>query len=139
MNKKFQRTLILVFEAIVQPPKTHFLTFSNKTKIMKITQSAVPAQFFLKMSRTWYISLVKCPHRDILFIIPDILLENFMVQDILFVQRGPDFLSPNSKMVPPPLIKWAQRAQNKLDMGYILPSTYLCITSIQTCKNGYNP
>ena len=49
MKKKFQKMLILVFEVIVQPPKTHFLTFSkmqkthygekSETKIMKITQS----------------------------------------------------------------------------------------------------
>ena len=39
-SKKFQTTLILVFEVIVQPPKTHFLTFSSETKIMKITHSA---------------------------------------------------------------------------------------------------
>ena len=32
--------LILVFEVIVQPPKTHFLTFSSETKIMKITYCA---------------------------------------------------------------------------------------------------
>ena len=38
-EKKFQTTLILVFEVIVQPPKTHFLTFSNEIKIMKITHS----------------------------------------------------------------------------------------------------
>ena len=40
MKKKFPKTLILVFEVIVQPPKTHFLTFSSETKIMKITHSA---------------------------------------------------------------------------------------------------
>ena len=34
------KTLILVFEVIVQPPKAHFLTFSSETKIMKITHSA---------------------------------------------------------------------------------------------------
>ena len=34
-----QTTLILVFEVIVQPPKTHFLTFSSDTKNMKITHS----------------------------------------------------------------------------------------------------
>ena len=39
-SKKFQTTLILAFEVIVQPPKTHFLTFSSETKIMKITHSA---------------------------------------------------------------------------------------------------
>ena len=39
-EKKFQTTLILFFEVIVQPPKTHFLTFSSETKIMKITHSA---------------------------------------------------------------------------------------------------
>ena len=38
-EKKFQTTLILVFEVIVQPHKTHFLTFSSETKIMKITHS----------------------------------------------------------------------------------------------------
>ena len=37
---KISKTLILVFEVIVQPPKTHFLTFSSETKIMKITHSA---------------------------------------------------------------------------------------------------
>ena len=35
-EKKIQKTLI---EVIVQPPKTHFLTFSCETKIMKITHS----------------------------------------------------------------------------------------------------
>ena len=46
VKKKFQKMLILVFEVIVQPPKTHFLTFSkvqkqkkSETKIMKITHS----------------------------------------------------------------------------------------------------
>ena len=39
-EKKFHTTLILVFEVIVQPPKTHVLTFSSETKIMKITHSA---------------------------------------------------------------------------------------------------
>ena len=39
-SKKFQTTLILAFEVIVQPPKTHFFTFSSETKIMKITHSA---------------------------------------------------------------------------------------------------
>ena len=38
--RKFQKTLILAFEVIVQPPKTHFLTFSSETKFMKITHSA---------------------------------------------------------------------------------------------------
>ena len=38
---QFQKTLILVFEVIVQTPKTHFLTFSSETKIMKITHSAL--------------------------------------------------------------------------------------------------
>ena len=37
--EKFQTMLILVFEVIVQPPKTHFLTFSSDTKMMKITHS----------------------------------------------------------------------------------------------------
>ena len=40
-SKKFQKTLILAFEVIVQPLKAHFLTFSGETKIMKITHSAV--------------------------------------------------------------------------------------------------
>ena len=39
-SKIFHKTLILVFEVIVQLPKTHFLTFSSETKIMKITHSA---------------------------------------------------------------------------------------------------
>ena len=49
-SEKFQKTLILVFDVIVQPHKTHFLTFSkvqkhdmekkSETKIMKITHSA---------------------------------------------------------------------------------------------------
>ena len=39
-EKKFQITLILVFEVIAQPPKAHFLTFSSEIKIMKITHSA---------------------------------------------------------------------------------------------------
>ena len=38
-EKSFQKTLILVFEVIMQPPKRHFLTFSSETKIMKITHS----------------------------------------------------------------------------------------------------
>ena len=38
-EKKFQTMLILVFEVIVQPPRTHFLMFSSETKIMKITYS----------------------------------------------------------------------------------------------------
>ena len=50
-RKFFQKTLILAFEVIVQPPKTHFLTFSkvqkhimekkSETKIMKITHSGL--------------------------------------------------------------------------------------------------
>ena len=40
-EEKLQKALILVFEVIVQPPKTHFLAFSSETKIMKITHSAV--------------------------------------------------------------------------------------------------
>ena len=46
VKKKFPKTLILAFEVIVQPPKTHFSTFSkvqkqkkSETKIMKITHS----------------------------------------------------------------------------------------------------
>ena len=39
VKKKFQKTLILVFEVFLQPPKTHFLTFPCETKIMKITYS----------------------------------------------------------------------------------------------------
>ena len=39
-EKKFQITLILVFEVIVQPPKVHFFTISSETKFMKITHSA---------------------------------------------------------------------------------------------------
>ena len=56
-KKKFQKTLILVFEVIVQPPKTHFLTFSkvqkhimekkSETKIMKITHSEMVGDSFL--------------------------------------------------------------------------------------------
>ena len=38
-EKKFQTTLILVFEVIVQLPKPLFLTFSSETKITKITHS----------------------------------------------------------------------------------------------------
>ena len=38
----FQKTLLLAFEVIVQPPIAHFLTFSSETKIMKITHSAPP-------------------------------------------------------------------------------------------------
>ena len=41
VKKIFQKTLILLFEVIVQPSKTHFLTFSSETQIMKITHSAV--------------------------------------------------------------------------------------------------
>ena len=39
MKKIFQKELILVFEVIVQPSKTHFWTFSSETKIIKITHS----------------------------------------------------------------------------------------------------
>ena len=46
-EKKLKTMLILVFEIIVQPPKTHFSTFSkvqkqkkSETKIMKISHSA---------------------------------------------------------------------------------------------------
>ena len=46
-EKKFQTMLILVFEVIVQPPKTHFLTFSCETKIMEITHSAKHAHLYL--------------------------------------------------------------------------------------------
>ena len=35
----FQKILILVFEVIVQPTKTQFLTFPSETKIMKIKHS----------------------------------------------------------------------------------------------------
>ena len=45
-EKKFQTMLILVFDVILQPPKTHFLTFSSETKIMKITHSDI---------LTWYL------------------------------------------------------------------------------------
>ena len=38
-EKKIQKTLTLVFEVIVQPPKEHFLTFSSEAKILKITHS----------------------------------------------------------------------------------------------------
>ena len=37
--EKISKTLILVFNVIVQTLKTHFLTFSSETKIMKITHS----------------------------------------------------------------------------------------------------
>ena len=40
-EEKFQKTLILVFEVIVQETKAHFLTFSSETKIMKITHSEI--------------------------------------------------------------------------------------------------
>ena len=39
VKKCVQKTLILVFEVNMQPPKAHFLTFSSETKIMKITHS----------------------------------------------------------------------------------------------------
>ena len=59
VKKNFQKLLILVFEVIVQPSKTHLLTFSkvqknimgkkSETKIMKITDSVqVPKRF------AWY-------------------------------------------------------------------------------------
>ena len=38
-EKKFQKRLIIVFEIIMQLHKTHFLTLSSETKIMKITYS----------------------------------------------------------------------------------------------------
>ena len=43
-EKKLQKTLILVFEVIVQTPKAHFLAFLSDTKIMKITHSAETAE-----------------------------------------------------------------------------------------------
>ena len=55
-EKKFQTTLILVFEVIVQPPKAHYLTFSSETKIMKITHVVLFStkskiiRFFIKIS-----------------------------------------------------------------------------------------
>ena len=54
---QFQKTSILVFEVIPQPPKTHFLTFSSETKIMKITHSEMlkerkPSITLLKIGRT---------------------------------------------------------------------------------------
>ena len=36
VKKKFQKTLILAFEVIVQPPKTHFSTFSKVQKQKKV-------------------------------------------------------------------------------------------------------
>ena len=57
MKKKFQKMLILVFEVIVQPPKTHILTFSkvqkmhygekSGTTILKIMDSAYYTLFCL--------------------------------------------------------------------------------------------
>ena len=44
------KTLILIFEAIVQPPKTFFLTFSCETKIMKITHIARGFLYYLLTS-----------------------------------------------------------------------------------------
>ena len=32
VKKNFQKTLLLVFEVIMQPPKTHFFTFSKVQK-----------------------------------------------------------------------------------------------------------
>ena len=43
-EKKFQTMLILVFDVIVQPPKTIFLTFSSETKIIKIMKTTHSAQ-----------------------------------------------------------------------------------------------
>ena len=51
MKKKYQTTLILVFEVIVQTPKTHFLTSSSETKIMKITHSASHMEYKLLKKR----------------------------------------------------------------------------------------
>ena len=45
--RKISKTLILVFEVIVQPPKAHFLTFLSETKIMTITHSARPAKLWV--------------------------------------------------------------------------------------------
>ena len=64
VKKKFQETLILVFEVIVQPPKTHFLTFSCETKIMKITHSAPPAGETINLNfhlrpKSWKSHIVK--------------------------------------------------------------------------------
>ena len=50
VRKKFQTTLILVFEVIMQPPKTHYLTFSSETKIIKITHSS---RFSTKQCHDW--------------------------------------------------------------------------------------
>ena len=52
VKKRFQRTFILVFEVIEQPAKTHFLTFSCETKIMKITHSAAEEKRTSQKSET---------------------------------------------------------------------------------------
>ena len=46
-EKMFQKTLLLAFEVIVQPPIAHFLTFSSETKIMKITHRQPGRHAFL--------------------------------------------------------------------------------------------
>ena len=60
MKNLFKKTLILAFELIVQPRKTHFLTFSkvqkthyggkSETKIMKIAHSAAS----VRILKTFY-------------------------------------------------------------------------------------
>ena len=71
-SKICQKTLILVFEVIMQPPKTHFLTFTRETKIMKITYSARYAM----LTRLLSTSIFKTKRRNYLFEISRQLFES---------------------------------------------------------------
>ena len=50
-EKKFQTTLILAFDVIVQPSKIHFWTFSSETKIMKTIHCASHMEYKLLKKR----------------------------------------------------------------------------------------
>ena len=69
MKKNFLKTLIIVFEVIVKPHKTHFSTFAkvqkqkkSETKIMKIThsaQEAAAADYFCGWLHTPFVGSIK--------------------------------------------------------------------------------
>ena len=49
-SKKFQKTLILAFEVIVQPPKTHFSTFSKVQKQKKVRPKSWKSHIVIRVS-----------------------------------------------------------------------------------------
>ena len=53
-EKNIQKTLILAYEVIVQPPKTYFLTFLCETKIVKITHSANTMLCVIHTPHIWH-------------------------------------------------------------------------------------